>query len=55
MVLALDLDNRYSNTAPANTEKRYRDSAEWVLIKTRWSLTYAGAALRVILLPQRCD
>ena len=64
---ALDPDNIYSISPAANMEKSYRDpaewlpadpsvhvryAAEWVLIKTRWSLTYDEAelaALRKIL------
>lgn len=64
---ALDPDNIYSISPAANMEKSYRDPAEWlpadpsvhvryasewVLIKTRWSLTYDEAelvALRRIL------
>lgn len=64
---ALDPDNIYSITPATNMEKGYRDpaewlpvdpsvheryAAEWVLIKTRWSLTYDEAelaALREIL------
>ena len=64
---ALDPDNIYSITPATNIEKSYRDpadwlpadlsvhkryAAEWVLIKTRWSLTYDEvelAALRRIL------
>ncbi len=57
---ALDPDNIYSITPATNTEKSYRDpaewlpadpsvhkryAAEWVLIKTRWSLTYDEAEL----------
>ena len=67
---ALDPDNIYSITPATNVEKGYRDPAEWlpadpsvheryasewVLIKTRWSLTYDEAelaALQAILLTQ---
>ena len=70
---ALDPDNIYSITPATNMEKGYRDpaewlpadpsaheryAAEWVLIKTRWSLTYDEAelaALQAILLTQGRD
>lgn len=60
---ALDPDNIYSITPATNMEKSYRDpaewlpadssvheryAAEWVLIKTRWSLTYDEAELAVL-------
>lgn len=60
---ALDPDNIYSISPAANMEKSYRDPAdwlpadpsthiryasEWVLIKTRWSLTYDEAELAVL-------
>ena len=60
---ALDPDNIYSITPAANMEKGYRDpaewlpadpsvheryAAEWVLIKTRWSLTYDEAELAAL-------
>ena len=60
---ALDPDNIYSITPATNTEKSYRDpadwlpadpsvhkryAAEWVLIKTRWSLTYDEAELAAL-------
>lgn len=61
---ALDPDNIYSITPATNMEKSYRDpaewlpmdpavheryAAEWVLIKTRWSLTYDEAELAALL------
>ena len=70
---ALEPDNIYSITPATNMEKGYRDpaewlptdrsvheryAAEWMLIKTRWSLTYDEAelaALQAILLPQSRD
>lgn len=60
---AIDPDNIYSITPAANMEKGYRDpaewlpadpsvhvryAAEWVLIKTRWSLTYDEAELAAL-------
>ena len=60
---ALDPDNIYSISPAANMEKSYRDPAEWlpadpsvhvryasewVLIKTRWSLTYDEAELAAL-------
>lgn len=60
---ALDPDNIYSISPAANMEKSYRDpaewlptdpsthvryAAEWVLIKTRWSLTYDEAELAAL-------
>ena len=60
---ALDPDNIYSITPATNMEKSYRDpaewlpadssvheryAAEWVLIKTRWSLTYDEAELAAL-------
>ena len=60
---ALDPDNIYSITPVTNMEKGYRDptewlpsdpsvheryAAEWVLIKTRWSLTYDEAELAAL-------
>ena len=60
---ALDPDNIYSISPAANMEKSYRDPAEWlpadpsvhvryasewVLIKTRWSLTYDEAELTAL-------
>ena len=68
---ALDPDNIYSITPATNMAKSYRDpadwmpvdpathvryAAEWVVIKTRWSLTYDEAelvALRAILRSNR--
>lgn len=60
---ALDPDNIYSISPAANMEKSYRDPAdwlpadpsthvryasEWVLIKTRWSLSYDEAELAAL-------